>query len=61
MSHSTFAWPGGKRVAVVVSVLLDTWTDGKSPSYFPRTTPLATGQKDVAGVNWSRFGTTDGI
>jgi peptidoglycan/xylan/chitin deacetylase (PgdA/CDA1 family) len=48
-------------VAVVVSVLLETWTEGKSPSYFPRTTPLAPGAKDVAGINWSRFGGNEGI
>jgi peptidoglycan/xylan/chitin deacetylase (PgdA/CDA1 family) len=48
-------------VAVVCSVLLETWSDGKSPSYFPRTTPLAAGSKDVAGINWSRFGGNEGI
>jgi peptidoglycan/xylan/chitin deacetylase (PgdA/CDA1 family) len=61
MPQEAFAWPQGKRVAVVVSVLLETWTEGKSPSYFPRTTPLAHGQKDVAGINWSRFGGNEGI
>src|SRR5205823_13835844 len=44
-----------------VSVLLHTCSDGKSPSYCPRTTPLAPGQKDVAGINWSRFGGNEGI
>lgn len=34
------SWPKGARVAVLVSVLLEAWSDGKSPSYFPRTTPL---------------------
>ena len=61
MSNGTLAWPKGHRVAVVVSVLLETWTEGKSPSYFPRTTPLAPGSKDVAGINWSRFGGNEGI
>ena len=32
MSNGTLAWPKGHRVAVVVSVLLETWTEGKSPS-----------------------------
>ena len=54
-------WPKGQRVAVVVSVLLETWSEGKSPSDFPRTTPLAPGSKDVAGINWSRFGGNEGI
>ena len=61
MSNGTLAWPKGHRVAVVVSVLLETWTEGKSPSYFPRTTPLVPGAKDVAGINWSRFGGNEGI
>jgi peptidoglycan/xylan/chitin deacetylase (PgdA/CDA1 family) len=61
MSNGTLAWPNGHRVAVVVSVLLETWTEGKSPSYFPRTTPLTPGSKDVAGINWSRFGGNEGI
>ena len=61
MTQGAFAWPQGRRVAVVVSVLLETWTEGKSPSYFPRTTPLGPGTKDVAGINWSRFGGNEGI
>ena len=40
MSKEALAWPKGHRVAVVVSVLLETWSEGKSPTYFPRTTPL---------------------
>jgi peptidoglycan/xylan/chitin deacetylase (PgdA/CDA1 family) len=61
MSNGVLAWPEGRRVAVVVSVLLETWTEGKSPSYFPRTTPLPPGSKDVAGINWARFGGNEGI
>jgi peptidoglycan/xylan/chitin deacetylase (PgdA/CDA1 family) len=61
MPQGKLSWPQGKRVAVVVSVLLETWSDGKSPSYFPRTTPLAAGEKDIAGINWSRFGGNEGI
>ena len=49
MDKRPLAWPHGKRVAVVCSVLLETWSDGKAPSYFPRTTPLPPGSKDVAG------------
>jgi peptidoglycan/xylan/chitin deacetylase (PgdA/CDA1 family) len=61
MAGRTFEWPEGKRVAVVVSVLLETWSEGKSPSYFPRTTALGPGQKDIAGINWSRFGGNEGV
>ena len=40
MNKRALVWPHGHRVAVVCSVLLETWSDGKSPSSFPRTTPL---------------------
>ena len=61
MNKRPLVWPHGHRVAVVCSVLLETWSEGKSPSYFPRTTPLPPGSKDVAGINWSRFGGNEGI
>lgn len=61
MGDAAFAWPDGHRVAVVVSVLLETWSEGKSPTYFPRTTPLRQGLVDIAGVQWSRFGGNEGI
>src|SRR5215213_5545450 len=61
MNQRPFVWPHGHRVAVVCSVLLETWSEGKSPSYFPRTTPLPSGSKDIAGINWSRFGGNEGI
>jgi peptidoglycan/xylan/chitin deacetylase (PgdA/CDA1 family) len=56
-----FAWPDGHRVAVIVSVLVETWSEARSPTYFPRTTPLRQGTTDLAGVNWSQFGTREGI
>ena len=55
------AWPHGNRIAVIVSVLFETWSEGKSPSYFPRTTPLREGTTDLAGISWSRFGGNEGI
>ena len=55
------SWPGGKRVAVLVSVLLENWTDGKWPSYFTRTTPIRAGAVDHAGIEWSHFGGREGI
>lgn len=61
MTASKYIWPHGKRVAVVVSVLGETWSPGKSPSYFPRTSPLKAGHVDLAGINWSQFGGNEGI
>lgn len=55
------SWPHGKRVAVVVSVLLETWAEGKSPTYFPRTTPLKAGTPDLPGRQWSQYGAEEGV
>ena len=56
-----FEWPNGKRVAVLVSVLLETWAEGKSPTYFPRTTPLKAGTPDLPGREWSQYGANEGV
>ncbi len=61
MSKPAFAWPEGRRVAVIVSVLLETWSEGKAPSYFPRTTPNKPGIPDIAGINWSTYGGKEGV
>src|SRR4029453_2633337 len=61
MSTSPFAGPKGRRVAVIVSVLLETWSEGKAPSYFPRTTPNKQGIVDIAGINWSIYGGKEGV
>lgn len=61
MEQTSFAWPHGKRIAVLVSVLLESWSDGKSPTYFTRTTPLKPGAVDHAGIQWSQFGGREGV
>ena len=61
MQGNMTTWPGGKRVAVLVSVLFESWSEGKSPSYFPRTTPLKPGTTDRGGIQWAEFGANEGI
>ena len=61
MSDTAVGWPDGARVAVLVSVLLETWAEGRSPTYFPRTTPLKAGTRDDAGIQWSQYGPGEGI
>ncbi|OGA39925.1 MAG: hypothetical protein A3G24_11475 [Betaproteobacteria bacterium RIFCSPLOWO2_12_FULL_62_13] len=61
MAEVTISWPNGKRVAVLVSVLLETWSEGKSPTYFPRTTPLKAGAIDLPGRQWSQYGGEEGV
>jgi allantoinase len=53
-------WPGGAKVAVLVSYMLETWSPGRWPSYFTRTSPLKEGYVDIAGINWSQYGGNEG-
>jgi hypothetical protein len=55
------SWPGGKRIAVLVSILFETWSDGKGPSYFPRTTPLKPGTVDRGAIQWAQYGGNEGL
>jgi hypothetical protein len=55
------SWPGGKPIAVLVSILFETWSDGKAPSYFPRTTPLRPGTVDRGAIQWAQYGGNEGL
>src|SRR4029077_635403 len=55
------SWPGGKPIAVLVSILFETWSDGKAPSYFPRTTPLKPGTVDRGAIQWAQYGGNEGL
>ena len=54
-------WPGGKRIAVLVSILFETWSQDKSPSYFPRTSPLKPGTVDRGAIQWAQYGGNEGL
>jgi len=53
-------WPGGRKIAVLVSYMLETWSPGKWPGYFTRTSALKPGYIDIAGVEWSQYGGREG-
>jgi len=55
------AWPNGKRVAVAVSVMYETWAEGKAPNYSVQTTHLKPGTVDLAGRAWSTYGGRVGV
>jgi peptidoglycan/xylan/chitin deacetylase (PgdA/CDA1 family) len=61
MESTTPVWPGGCRTAVIISVLFETWSDKKSPSYFARTTPLKPGLIDRGGIQWGEYGGKEGV
>lgn len=55
------AWPNGKRIAVAVTVMYETWADGKAPSYSVQATHLKPGTPDLAGHAWSTYGGRVGV
>ena len=62
-STSPFVWPGGKRIAITVSVAVENWSEGKAPPYYhaAKSSGLAAGIVDGAGVAWSNYGGKTGV
>jgi peptidoglycan/xylan/chitin deacetylase (PgdA/CDA1 family) len=54
-------WPNGKKLAVSVTVMFETWAEGKAPSYSVQTTHLKPGTVDHAGKAWSTYGGRVGV
>src|SRR5947207_8931952 len=57
----TLTWPNGKRAAVAVTVMYETWAEGKAPTYSVQTTHLKAGAVDLAGHAWSTYGGRVGV
>ena len=55
MTKSNFEWPNGKRLAVMITVLLETWSEGKAAPYSVQTTSLRPGFVDHSGIAWGLF------
>ena len=56
-----FAWPGGANVAVMATVMFETWPEGKTPPYSPMASPLREGVVDRQGISWAEYGGRTGI
>lgn len=61
MNTANPGWPNGRRTAVVISVLFETWSENHAPSYFTRTTPLKPGLIDRGGIQWGEYGGKEGV
>src|SRR5438132_13913328 len=61
MSGQPFAWPDGKRIALAVTVMLETWSEGKAPPYGVQATPLKPGTIDHGGIAWGSYGGKVGV
>lgn len=55
------AWPNGKKVAVSVTVMFETWSDNAAPSYSVQTSHLKSGTVDHAGKAWATYGGRVGV
>ena len=54
-------WPGNHKMAVMVTVMFEVWSEGKAPPYSPMTTALKSGTPDLLGISWSRYGGRTGV
>ena len=54
-------WPDNKKLAVLVTVMFEVWSEGKAPPYSPMTTSLKAGTPDLLGISWSQYGGKTGI
>ena len=54
-------WPNNERMALLVTVMFEVWTEGKAPPYSPMTTSLKPGTPDLLGISWSQYGGKTGI
>lgn len=57
------AWPNGARVAVMVTVLYESWSQGQVPAHSPMVlaSPLEPGILDLQGISWAEYGGETGV
>ena len=61
MAERNYEWPNGNRMAVAVTAMLETWSEGKGPPYGVQASPLKPGTKDTAGIAWGSYGGKVGV
>lgn len=61
MTSAKLRWPHGKKVAVALTVMFETWSEGAAPSYSVQATSLAPGTTDYGGHAWSTYGGRVGV
>jgi peptidoglycan/xylan/chitin deacetylase (PgdA/CDA1 family) len=55
------AWPNQAKIAVMVTVMFETWPEGKAPPYSPMASPLREGTLDLQGISWAEYGGETGV
>ena len=63
MKQVNWLWPNGRRIAVVLNVCLEAWSDGKAPGISPMGNPLPAipGIVDTMAISWAAYGPQRGI
>src|SRR3979490_2643986 len=61
MRQVKWAWPEGRKIAVVFNVCLEAWSDGKAPGISPMGNPLPAGVLDTMAISWAGYGVKRGI
>src|SRR5258708_20010959 len=61
MNTPKWLWPKKKRIAVVLNVCLEAWSDGKAPGISPMGNPLPPGVLDTMAISWAAYGVKRGI
>ena len=61
MSERAFAWPNGKRIAVAVTAMLETWSEGKAPPYGVQASGHNVRGIDHSGIAWGSYGGKVGV
>lgn len=56
-----FQWPNNARIAVVMTCLLENWSEGKGPPFSVQTTALRPGTPDRAAMTWGTYGGRAGV
>ncbi|WNV86131.1 polysaccharide deacetylase family protein [Umezawaea sp. Da 62-37] len=62
MDPRQFTWPGGRKVAVMITAAVELWSEGHWPSYAPMAGawPLP-GAHDAHSTSWSEYGAKTGV
>jgi allantoinase len=60
-ARAGFSWPHQARIAVVVTCLLESWSEGKGPPFTVQTTALKRGTPDRAAMTWGTYGVRAGV
>jgi len=61
MEQALPAWPNGARIAVMLTVMYESWPEGKGPPYGPMASNLREGTLDLQSVSWANYGGRTGI